>query len=235
MTCPNCRQDAPTIVRGLQNYCTACGAPRPMMDAPSAVNVAGRTSKIGGGVASVLGWMVLLGGGLTSLLLGLFFGWLFAGSIAGWVVGLSFAAVSLFAGLVLVLGGRRLRKSGEDRAQSAHEQAIFALAAQRGGTLTVADAARALSLPEADADALLTGLAKRADGKVSLEVDDNGGLSYVFPRLATAPGRQRFEVPAPKARVAAPWQEPRVVDAEIVEQAEDEAAEAARGHHRATR
>lgn len=66
MICPHCKQDAPTIVRGLRAYCTACDAPRSMLsDTP--INVAGQPSKVGGGVASVLGWFILLGGLLTAL------------------------------------------------------------------------------------------------------------------------------------------------------------------------
>ena len=222
-TCPHCHQDAPTIVRGLQAYCTACGAPRSLTEAPAAVNVAGKTSKVGGGVASVLGWMVLIGGGAFALLLGLLVGALFPASIAGWVMGLGVGVPTLLVGLALVLGGRKLNRVGEDRARDAQEQAVFALAARHDGVLTAADLARALSIRADEADALLTTLAKRADGQVSLEVDDNGDLSYLFPKIA---GR-RFEVPAPKPRVAGPWQPPRVVDAELVEQAEEEAAAAA--------
>ena len=83
MICPRCHQDAPTILRGLQTYCTACGAPRSITDAPDAVNVAGQPSQVGGTVARVMGWLALVGGLFVALLLGALFQALFPAGIVG--------------------------------------------------------------------------------------------------------------------------------------------------------
>jgi hypothetical protein len=227
MICPRCRQDAPTILRGLQTYCTACGAPRSITDAPDAVNVAGQPSQVGGTVARVMGWLALVGGLFVALLIGALFQAIFPAGIVGWVVGVPIALLTLILSLTLILGGRKLKESGEDRSRRAREQALFTLASRHRGVITVPDAARALSIPEAEADALLTTLAKNPDGRVVLEVDDSGRLLYMFPQIATS--GQRVNVPPPKVRVASPWQEPRVVDTEL---AEEEAAAAAPGAHR---
>lgn len=175
MRCPNCRQEAPTIARGARAYCTACGAPRSLLD-DTPVNVAGQPSKIGGGVASVVGWVVLI----TGLLLALTVGGLlsFVSTAAAGIVGGFLAAMSLLFGLVFILGGRMLWKTGKERQQGAHEQAVFAVAKRNAGSVTPAELARAVNLTEAEADVLLTQMAKRPDGHVSLEVDDDGTLRY---------------------------------------------------------
>jgi hypothetical protein len=227
MTCPYCHQDAPTIVRGVRTFCTACGAPRSIVDAPEAVNLAGQPAKVGGGVASVLGWVALVAGSSVALVMGAIANWIFTMTAGLWVGGF-FGVLTLLVAIPLILGGKKLKKSGEDRARAAQEQAIFSLAAQRRGVLTVRDVARAVSIPEDQADALLTALAKRPDGKVSLEVDDNGAISYLFHDLLTANSArvriaaQPWQAPGP-ARVATPPQEqPRVIDAELIDEENEE-------------
>lgn len=215
MICPNCRQDAPTVVRGVRAYCTACGAPRSLIE-DTPVNVAGQPSKIGGGVASVAGLSVLVLGLLFSLALGGIL-YIFA-PMAGLIVGGFFGAVSLFVAAMLLWGGRELRRSGSEKEQGAREQAIFAMARQRGGSITAAELARALSLPEAEADALLTNLAKRPDGRVTLEFDDNGALRYDVHEAG-----RRVRV-SERKRVAPEAMGPNaVLDGEFEEQAEEEA------------
>jgi hypothetical protein len=231
MTCPHCQKDAPTIVRGVRTYCTACGAPRSLIDAPEAVNVAGQPAKIGGTVFQALGAVALGIGLMVALVLGGVAGALFGGPAALWI-GVPIAMVTLIVALPLMGGGRRLQRAGEERGRAAHETAIFALAAQRRGILTVRDVAHALSIREDEADALLTTLAKRPDGAVVLDVDDNGGLSYRFPDLvsshvAGAPGGARVRVAdqpwrvpepsAPPARVASP----QIIDAELIEEQDE--------------
>lgn len=188
MICPHCKQDAPTIVRGLRAYCTACDAPRSMLsDTP--INVAGQPSKVGGGVASVLGWLVLIGGLLTALAMGALVQAIFSAAIVGYILGGFIASISLLIGLGLIFGGRKLQQSGDERSRGAREQAVFALARGRGGSVTVADLARSLAISEPEADALLTEMVKRPDGRVTLEIDDDGTLRYFVPALAPRSGR----------------------------------------------
>jgi hypothetical protein len=177
MICPRCQQQAPTIVRGARAYCTACGAPRSLLD-DTPVNVAGQPSKIGGSVAHVLGWLVLIGGSLIGLTIGGLVQAIIAGTIVGWILGGFVVGMSVLFGLFLILGGRMLQKSGTDRERGAHEQAVSAIARRRGGSVTPAELAQAVSIREDEADALLTAMAKRPDGHVSLEVDDDGTLRY---------------------------------------------------------
>ncbi len=227
MICPRCHQNAPAIVRGVRAYCTACGAPRSVATVPEAVNVAGQPARLGGGIASVLGWITLSLGWMMALgfgALAYFIPWATTGAL---VIGGTVAVLALMVALPLLLGGRRLSKSGEDRSRAAHENAVFGLAARRRGVLTVRDVAGALSVREDEADAMLTTLAKRPDGRVTLELDDDGGISYVFHDLRPT---VRIEDPLGAARIrvtAQPWAaptrvvpsapQPRVVDAELIE------------------
>src|SRR4051812_41829211 len=125
LICPSCKQPAPTMVRGLQAFCTACGAPRPLLDGMP-VNVAGQPARVGGGVASILGWFILLAGGLTSLAVGALFQAIFPTVIVGYVLGGFMFGMSLLFGLGLIFGGKKLSKSGDKSAQGAREQAVFA-------------------------------------------------------------------------------------------------------------
>ena len=226
MFCPNCRQDVVPIVRGVRSYCTACGAPMPFAAAPEAVNVAGQPAKVGGGVAKVLGWGALTAGMLALLFFALI-GWVLGTTATLWVGGF-FAVVALIVALPLLLAGRKLHQAGETREQAARERAIFSLAAQRRGVLTATEVARALEIQEDDADATLTAMAKRPDGQVSLEIEDSGTITYVFRDLvaSTAPQGSRVRVGGEGWRVPSEAQakpQPRVIDAELIE---EEAAEA---------
>src|SRR5690242_11940476 len=118
MICPRCRQDAPTLVRGVRAYCTACGAPRPLADAAGAVNVAGQPARVGGSVAGVLGRVVLVTGLLVAFVLGSLAKAIFAMGAALWVGGFV-SVITLMVALPLILGGRKLRKSGEERSRAA--------------------------------------------------------------------------------------------------------------------
>lgn len=188
MICPSCRQDAPTIVRGVRAYCTACGAPRPLLGS-SAVNVAGKPMKVGGGIASVMGWVVLAGGTFFSILIGALFNmlWTVAGSAAagtiGLIVGGFFGVITLLVALSLLFGGRKLTKTGVDDRRKVLEQGIFALAGRQRGSVTPRDVARQLAITDEEADALLTDLVKKGDNRVTLDVDDDGTLRYTVPEL----------------------------------------------------
>jgi hypothetical protein len=182
------------------------------------VNVAGQPAKVGGRVAGVLGKVVLLTGLLVALVLGGLANAISVGA-GPWVGGIM-AVITLLVSLPLILGGRKLRRTGEGQIQAAREHAVFSLAAQRRGVLTVREVARAVSIREEEADALLTALAKRPDSGVTLDVDDNGGLSYRFTDLLpTAGARVRVadEPWAAPRRIPVPPAPPRIIDAELIE------------------
>ncbi|MBK9266769.1 MAG: hypothetical protein IPM54_44165 [Polyangiaceae bacterium] len=220
MICPNCRQEAPTVVRGVRAYCTACGAPRSLIE-DTPVNVAGQPSKIGGGMAAAAGLLVLFIGTLVALIIGAVLQMLVPP--AGLVVGGFLGLVTLFITAMFLWGGRMLFQSGAERERGAQERAVWAIARRHGGSVTAAELARALTISEADADAFLTAMAKRPDGRVTLEVDDDGTLRYEVRELRRVRFGERKRVTT-GARVASPNS---VMDAEFEEvRAEEEAQEA---------
>jgi hypothetical protein len=187
------------VYRGVVPYCTACGALRAPLSSPS-VNLAGKPSRVGGTFASVFGWLVLTLGGSVSL--GVFLLFLaFGAPTFGLAIGLPMLLLVLVAGIALVKGGRTLTSKGDAAERSTREQALLAMAAHRG-QITATDAARALGWGVAEADAMLTALAKSDPDRVAVDVDDQGVLWY---RVSAAPGE-----PIPRMRVAAPGDEVRV-------------------------
>ena len=207
MICPSCRQDAPTIVRGVRAYCTSCGAPRPLLGS-SAVNVAGKPMKVGGAIASGAGWATLIAGSGVSLGAGLLTYFIFlaigastAGTV-GLVVGGFFGILTVLIALSLFLGGRKLSKTGVDDRRKVLEQGIFALAGKQRGSVTPRDVARQLSITDEEADALLTDLVKKGDGRVALDVDDDGTLRYTVPELLPPVRIDPGVAKASKVRVA---------------------------------
>jgi hypothetical protein len=197
-SCPHCGQRAPIVHRGLLSYCTACGQPRAPFSATS-VTLAGQPSKVGGTIAAVLGWLVLGGGMMIALTVGLLLQALFPAAIAGYGIGGMIALVSLGIGLALLFSGRGLRRLGARAAQDVRDQAILALAAQKGGVLTARDVSLALGDSEPESDRLLTDMTKRGDEAI-LDMDEEGRLSYRFPHvLPTAqqrwPAAEALRVP----------------------------------------
>jgi hypothetical protein len=167
------------VLRGLEARCTACGAARAPFVTPS-VTLAGQPSRVGGLLALVSGWVFLVMGLSLSAFLWLLLQSIWPGSMVGWAFAVPVAVLSLFFGGGLVFGGKRLHKSGESAQRSARVAAIRALVAHRGGIVTAAEAAQALNVSEAESDALLTELAKDPAQNVSLEVDDDGRVRYLF-------------------------------------------------------
>jgi hypothetical protein len=173
--CPHCGRDAPIVYRGALPFCTACGRPRIPLSSPS-INLAGKPSKLGGVVATIVGGAVLLVGLSIALGLGFLLNAIFTPAV-GLAVALPIALIVLVVGVVLLGGGHSLRRSGAARERTTREQAMLALVAHRG-RVTAADAALALGVGVAEADAMLTALAKREPEGVSVEVDDQGTVWY---------------------------------------------------------
>lgn len=202
--CPRCGQNAPAVLRGLRAYCSVCGASYTTVTGGivngSIVNVAGKPSRWGGKAARVAGWSVLALGLSLALLVGALGQAIFPNAIVGYVLGGLIAVGALAVASALVIGGRTLEKSGAVATRAVQEQTLAALAGSRGGTITAADAARALDVNEEEADLLLSELAKRPDDRVSLEVDESGGLYYVF-RAESGSLRVPAEEAAARVRV----------------------------------
>src|ERR1700722_11560074 len=149
--CPHCGRDAPLVYRGTLAFCTACNNPRVPLSA-TGVNVAGKPAKLGGTVASVVGWVVLAVTLAVALILGAFFQAIFPpGAVVGWAIGGVVAAIGIAAALVLLLGGRFLQRTGDQAAVNVRRDAVFALAKNQAGILRVPLVAKALGLPAIEA------------------------------------------------------------------------------------
>jgi len=126
---------------------------------------------------------VLIFGGCTALgvsLLMIGLGW----TMGAAVFGLPIALLSLLIGVFLVRSGSSLAKSATRTENDTLRQALLAMASHRGA-VTARDAAQALGIGVADADAMLTALAKSDPDRVAVDVDDQGNVWY---RVAAAPG-----------------------------------------------
>lgn len=182
--CPHCGQNAPLVYRGVSAFCSACGKPR-MPFTANAVNLRGKPAKFGGTVASIAGWVVLAGALAVALVLGSILQAIFpVGAVVGWVIGGLIATLGVAAALLLLFGGRALRRSGTHAAEAARLEALGSLAAHHSGVITSQSAAEALGVPVEEADRLLTSLAKQPESGITLEVDDDGKLTYRFARYA---------------------------------------------------
>jgi hypothetical protein len=154
---------------------------RAPLSSPS-VNLAGKPSRVGGVVATVVGWLILVMGGSIALGVALLFA-AFEAAMVGVAVALPIAIVSLVIGIVLVRRGGSLSRAGVEAERTTREQALIGLAAHRG-TVTALDAAHALGVSVAEADAVLTDLAKREPDRVAVDVDDQGVVHYLIVNVA---------------------------------------------------
>jgi len=144
------------------------------------VSLAGQPSRVGGMAATVAGTAVLVLG--LSLSLGLWFllQSIWPTSAVGWAFAVPMGAASLLFGLLLLLGGSRLRKSGTARQQEVQLDAVRAIVAHRRGPISASEVAGSLQLPEPQVDALLTRLAREQATAVTLDVDTLGRVVYDF-------------------------------------------------------
>jgi hypothetical protein len=191
--CPHCRQNAPIIYRGVFAYCSACNAPRAPFSG-KALNLAGQPSKVGGTVASVFGWIVLVIGLAVGLGLMLMLQLLIPSAVIGYALGGFISVVTLAVGLLLLFGGSKLKTSGDQAQREAQMEAVYALAVNRGGAVTALDVGRSLNMAMQQADTLLTAMTKTYPEHVSVEVDENGSLYYQFVGKHGRPFGMKFRV-----------------------------------------
>jgi hypothetical protein len=141
-------------------------------------------------VASVAGWLVLAVGLSIALGLGLLLGAIFSSLAVGFGVGLPFATLSLAIGILLVRSGSSLRRSGANAERATRDQALLEMAGHHG-PVTAVDAARLLNTTVAQADAMLTELAKREPERLAIDVDEQGVVWYRIARPFSEPDRVR--------------------------------------------
>jgi hypothetical protein len=203
--CAHCHAVAAVIRRGNITVCAACGKPR-----------AGATV-LGGGTAraimpaSVAGRdastkaMVQRGKARAQRVLGvlmLAMGLLMAAGVAGVVTsatGLVLAAlialIAVSAGGLSLRAGARNSARADDAERRARETAVLELASKREGSLTATELAKEFGVDVEEADATLTRMV--GDGsRVSVDVDDEGVVRYVFRELRPARSVARVRVEA---------------------------------------
>jgi hypothetical protein len=146
------------------------------------VSVAGKPAQVGGVVVRTFGYLGLTFGVGFALFVGLFVG-LVASATAGLITAGVLTALTLLVALPMLLGGKKLEASGDHERDEQRVQAVFALAANRGGVLRARDASAALDMTTESADAFLTDLAKRRYGDIEVDVTETGEVVYTFPRL----------------------------------------------------
>ena len=169
------------------------------------MNLAGKPSKLGGTVASVVGWVVLAATlGIAIILTALLQAIFPIGSVVGWAVGGVVAALGIGASMMLLLGGRFLLQTGDKAAVSARRSAILALAENQHGILRASVVAHALAMSPTEAEAALTDISRDPQSGVTLEVDAEGKLYFRCLEIAA-----RFPAYAPAA-MAPPPENPRV-------------------------
>jgi hypothetical protein len=194
--------------------------------ASTSVTLAGQGSKVGGAVARVFGWIVLVSGTLLSLGTWAACNAIAPESAAPYILGVPMAFLSWLVSYFLLKGGKQLEQSGVETEKQTRSQAVFALANLRGGMITPADLAQAIAVTPADADAILTNLAKEHHDQVNIEVDDNGVIFYRFNQAAwraIASNPANWERPRARVEVAPNPTNVRVEDRE--KQREREALE----------
>ena len=197
--CPRCRQDAPIVYRGLAAYCTACGASRVPLTA-SSINLAGRPSQIGGALGRALGWLILVSGGVTAIILLAILQYAFPDGMIGYAVGGSVAAIALTLSVWLLRQGKALTRGGDTTEKTAKIAAIYSMASLRGGVVRAAEVAASLRIDPVHADALLTELAKTRPECVTLEFDEDGQVYYLVK--GAEPLRVRVQAAASGAPAA---------------------------------
>ncbi len=178
-TCAKCGQRAPIILRGIHAQCTACGAKR-MPFTAKALNLAGKGSRIGGAAARFFGWSAVIGGTSLSAFIVLLLQSFWPEGYYGYAFAIPIVMLSYAIGIPLVMGGRQLGRYAARKEQSTQLDAIRSMAAHRGGAVTVRQVAQTLSITDRQADDMLTELAKDPDGNVSLDLDDDGNIYYLF-------------------------------------------------------
>ena len=204
--CAHCHAVAAVIRRGNITVCAACGKPR-----------AGATV-LGGGTAraimpaSVAGRdastkaMVQRGKaraqrvvGVLLLAMGLFMAATVAGvfsSATGLVLAALIALVAVSAGGLSMRAGARSSERAEEAERRARETAVLELASKRSGALTATELAKEFGVDVEEADATLTRMV--GDGtRVSVDVDDEGVVRYVFRELVPSRPRVRVEADEP--------------------------------------
>ncbi len=142
---------------------------------------------MGGRVGRVVGTLVLIFGLLLAAALMLFFQLLWPAKNIGYALGSPVALISVVLGTLFLIASGRLGRAGAEAERQTRIEAVYALAVNRNGMLTTADAARSLQLNPASVEALLSELSTTQPDYVSLEFDESGQTFFLFSRAGARP------------------------------------------------
>lgn len=181
------------MLQGLEARCSACGARRFPLSAPS-VSLTGQPARFGGSAATLFGIAVLVLGGALSLGVLLLLQSLWPATALGWAIGIPMLVASLFFGILLLVAGSRLREHGSKRARAVRFDALRALIAHKKRPVTPNEVARALNLSDVEADTLLTEFVRDYPTPVTLDVGDDGQLRYDFSGSDLSGSERRWRV-----------------------------------------
>ncbi|MCB9593421.1 MAG: zinc ribbon domain-containing protein [Sandaracinaceae bacterium] len=210
--CPHCHAIAAVIERRGKTYCAACGKPRVGAvtlrgdKARGSIVPTSRAAREAGTAA-----MLTRARGRTQRAFGIFAlaaGIAAAATVAALVPGGAGIGLALLVGLLGVGAGAFSIRSGARNMERARgigdevgREAVRDLAKKKGGVLSAAQTAEALGLSVEDADAVLTSLV--GDGsEVDVEIDDQGGVAYVFHELRARGAQVRVETFEPEVEEA---------------------------------
>lgn len=221
--CPSCNAVAGVRRKGGGYVCMACGKPREVQPGttilddgrPGAVESMARS-----GVDPAAGALAQLMRGMGLLMV---VAAIAAGATAALGPG---APVALLVAIAVILGvggvtsmssAKRVEGAAKARRARQLEQRLLRLAEKRNGDVVATDAAKTLGVGLAEADAMLTSM---ADGsRVTVEVDPDGIVHYVFREIAGAKGPRVRVDPAADAK-----SEQEAIEAEAAARVEREIA-----------
>ncbi len=197
--CPHCNAVAAVMQRGGITVCAACGKPRAgtaLLGGARGGSIVpashtGRSASTTAMLARARG-RAKRGFGILSLGAGVLAAVLAAMVLPG-AFGLGVAALAGLVGVGLgalsIRGGVRSMQDADRADRQARETAVLELAERNEGSLTATDVAKSFGLPVDEADALLT--SQVGDGsRVSVDVDSEGVVRYVFRELVARPAAQ---------------------------------------------
>lgn len=215
------------MLRGVEAFCTVCNARRAPFGG-DILNLAGTPERIGGHAARWFGWGAMSIGLFVAFTAGLVVqavaSMITPGSWLGLAIALPIALLSVILGLAGILGGNKLGRAGEARLLDKQRDIVRALARHEKGVVKVADAARALGVDETRADGVLGTLAREPAENVSLDIDDDGNIMYLF---GSAPAI-RWRIQAERAGITDADRE--ALEEELAHAATEEAAERPQRH-----
>lgn len=201
--CPHCNAIAAVIERRGKTVCAACGKPRVGSvtlsgDAPRGstipVSAAGQRAGTDAMLARARG-RTQRGFGIASLSAGIVAAALVAALTPGGIglaMALLMGILGVGAGAFAIRAGARNMERARGLDRETYRAEVSKLAAASGGVLTAGQLAEKLRVSEEEADTILTALV--GDGStVDVEIDDEGGVQYVFHALRRRP-QVRVEV-----------------------------------------